>query len=245
MNKGIALIKKTTRESMIIAKKELVSYFSSPVAYIIITLFVLFTGILFFRDFYVRGQADMRPFFDLLPLMFAIFIPALTMKLLAEEKSSGSFELLVTMPFTTADILTGKFIAAVSVVAVMLAPTFLYVVTIALSGSIDLGPVIGGYLGALLMAAAYSAVGIFASSLTRNQIVAFIISFTICFVFTVLDYMVAYLPGKFWSILQYVGTGYHFRSIARGVIDSRDLIYFASAALLFLLAAAKSIDERR
>lgn len=238
-------MKKSTRESLIIARKELTSYFSSPIAYIIITLFVLFTGVLFFRDFYVRGQADMRPFFDLLPLMFAIFIPALTMRLVAEEKSTGSFELLVTMPFTTADILAGKFIAALSAVALMLAPTLLYVITIALSGSLDIGPVIGGYLGALLMAAAYCAVGIFASSLTRNQIVAFIISFTICFLFTVVDYMVAYLSGWFWSFLQYIGTAFHFRSIARGVIDSRDLIYFASATFLFLLAAAKSIDERR
>ena len=227
-------------------KKELRCYFVSPIAYIVITVFLLVTGFLFFMTFFLYNRAELRGFFQILPLTFAIVIPAITMKLLAEEKNTGSFEMLLTLPVSVGDVVAGKILASTVFCAVMLAPTLVaYPLSLFLVGSPDIGPIIGGYLGAVLLGATYSAIGVFASSLTKNQIVAFIIAFAVCMALWVIDVFLPLLPAGVVDLFEYISVNSHFNSIAKGVIDSRDLIYFGSVIALAALGTVKTIEERR
>ena len=148
------------------------------------------------------------------------------MRLLSEEINIGSYETLMTMPVTFTDVILGKFLAAVGFIVVALIPTLAYPISVASIGQLDWGPVIGGYIGAVFLGAAFCAIGLFASSLTRNQIIAFIIGLAICFILTLLDSLLFFLPASLLSILSYLGANFHFQNIARGIIDSRDLLYF-------------------
>ncbi len=232
------------KETFIIMKKELRGYFVSPIAYIVITIFLIFTGFFFFKDFFYFNQAEMRNLFQLLPLMFTFVIPAITMRLLSEEKQSGSIEILMTMPVRTIDVVAGKFLAGTVFVALMLAPTLVYLVTLVIAGDPDPGPIIGGYLGALFLAGAYTAIGLFASSLSKNQIVAFITGWAINFTLWIIDKVVIFLPSKL-GFVRYLGSDFHFQNISKGLIDSRDIIYFLSVMALFMLITVKILDERR
>ncbi len=165
-----------------ILKKELKDYFISPIAYIVISIFLIITGWFFFSTFFLYDQANMRGFFSLLPIIFAFVIPAITMRLFSEELNMGSYEILLTMPVTFSDIIFGKFAAGFIMTGAMLLPTLAYPISIALIGDLDWGPVIGGYLGALLLGGTFSAIGVFASSLTHNQIIAFILGMTFCLI---------------------------------------------------------------
>ena len=217
-----------------IAAKEFKDYFISPIAYIVITLFLIVTGWFFFSTFFVFGRADLRDFFALLPTVFAFFIPAITMRLFSEEKNVGSSETLLTMPVSFTQVAVGKFLAAVAFTAAMLLPTLTYPVIIAFIGELDLGPVIGGYLGAILLSAAYCSVGLFASALTRNQIVSFIIGAGLCFALTIMDRLLFFMPEKIIAVIQYLGAQSHFLNISKGIIDSRDILYFASVVFVFI-----------
>ena len=217
-----------------IAAKEFKDYFISPIAYIVITLFLIVTGWFFFSTFFVFGRADLRDFFALLPTVFAFFIPAITMRLFSEEKNVGSYETLLTMPVSFTQVAVGKFLAAVAFTAAMLLPTLTYPVIIAFIGELDLGPVIGGYLGAILLSAAYCSVGLFASALTRNQIVSFIIGAGLCFALTIMDRLLFFMPEKIIAVIQYLGAQSHFLNISKGIIDSRDILYFASVVFVFI-----------
>ncbi len=233
------------REIRAVAGKELSSYFTTPIAYIVITVFLAFTGWFFFSTFFLYGQAEMRAFFQLLPLMLSFVVPAVTMKLFAEEKHSGSFEILMTLPVSTRDVVAGKMLAGSIFVMIMLAPTILYAVSVAFIGALDPGPVIGGYIGAALLGGAYSAIGVFASSLTKNQIIAFIIGLSICLALTLVDKFLFFLPSGLLNVLEYLGADYHFRNISRGIIDTRDLLYFLSLIAIALIGTTKLIEERR
>ena len=169
--------------------KELKDFFISPIAYIVISVFLLVTGWLFFSTFFVFNQADMRNFFNLLPMTFAFVVPAITMRLFSEELNTGSYETLLTLPVTFREIIIGKFLAGVVFVSAILVPTLAYPIFIAMMGELDWGPVIGGYAGAVMMGAAFTAIGLFASALTRNQIIAFIMGAVICFALTTMDRM--------------------------------------------------------
>ncbi len=232
------------KEAFIVMKKELRAYFVSPIAYIVITIFLIFTGFFFFKDFFYFNQAEMRNLFQLLPLMFTFVVPAITMRLFSEEKHSGSIEILMTMPVRTLDVVVGKFLAGSAFVAVMLAPTLVYLVTLIIAGDPDPGPIIGGYLGALLLGGAYTSIGVFASSLSKNQIIAFITGWAINFSLWIVDKVVIFLPSKL-SFIQYMGSDNHFQNISKGLIDSRDIIYFLSVMALFILITVKILDERR
>jgi len=232
------------KESFIIMKKELRAYFVSPIAYIVITIFLIFTGFFFFKDFFYFNQAEMRNLFQLLPLMFTFVVPAVTMRLFSEEKQSGSIEILMTMPVSTLDIVMGKFLAGTVFVAVMLAPTLIYLATLIAVGSPDYGPIIGGYLGAILLGGAYAAIGVLSSSLSRNQIVAFITGWAANFSLWIIDKIVMFLPSKL-SFIQNLGSDFHFQNIAKGIIDSRDIIYFLSVMAVSILITAKILEERR
>ncbi len=220
-----------------IFKREIKGYFVSPIAYIVISVFLLVTGWFFFTTFFLFSQANLRNFFALLPITFSFVIPAITMRLFSEELNVGSHEVLLTMPVTFLDVVLGKFLAAVAFLAAMLIPTLSYPITVASLGQLDWGPVAGGYVGALLLGAAFSAVGLFASSLTRNQIIAFVVGMAICFGLTLMDKMLFFLPQSLLGFLQYIGADFHFQNIARGVIDSRDILYFLSVSFVGLYSA--------
>ena len=227
-----------------IAIKEFKDYFISPIAYIVIALFLIVTGWFFFSTFFIYGRADLRDFFNLLPMTFSFFIPAITMRLFAEEKNVGSYETLLTMPVSFTHIAIGKFLAATLFAAAMLLPTLSYPLFIATLGELDPGPVIGGYIGAVLLAGAYCSMGIFASSLTRNQIIAFIIGCALCFGMAILDRMLFFVPQALVPVVQYLGANAHFTNISKGIIDSRDLIYFASVVFVFIFLTYMSMKEK-
>ncbi|MFC1862794.1 ABC transporter permease subunit [Thermodesulfobacteriota bacterium] len=228
-----------------ILKKEFGSYFVSPIAYIVISIFVLVTGWFFFSTFFLYNQASLRNFFNLLPIIFSFIVPAVTMRLFSEELNIGSYETLMTLPVTYIDIILGKFLACIFFLGAMLIPTLAYPITISFLGQLDLGPIVGGYVGAILLGASFSAIGLFASSITRNQIVAFIIGMAICFCLTLFDRMAFLLPQSTLGILGYLGAGSHFQNISKGVIDSRDIIYFASVSFIGLYGTFLALQEKK
>jgi len=218
-----------------IFNKEFKSYFVSPIAYIVISVFLIIIGWLFFSTFFLDRQANMTRFFSLLPVAFAFVVPAVTMRLFSEEINIGSYEILLTMPVEFRDIIVGKFLAAVGFIGIMLIPTLFYALSITFLGKLDWGPVIGGYLGAILLGATYSSIGLLTSSITRNQVVAFIIGMAVCLALTLLiDFMLFFLPNFLVGIFQYLSANYHFQNIAKGVIDLRDILYFVSVSFVVL-----------
>ena len=227
-----------------IAIKEFKDYFTSPIAYIVISIFLIVTGWFFFSTFFIYDRTSMRDFFLLLPTIFSFIIPAITMRLLSEEINVGSYEILLTMPVSSTDIAIGKFLGATFFVVAMLIPTMLYPVSISLLGDLDLGPVAGGYIGTILLGSTYCAIGLFASSLTRNQIVAFIIGAAICFALTIMDRLLFFIPGAFASIVEYIGANSHFANISKGIIDTRDIIYFASVIFVSIFGTYLVMKEK-
>ncbi len=231
--------------ALTVFKKELKGFFFSPIAYIVITTFLLLSGWFFFSTFFLYNQAELRTFFTQLPLIFAFIVPAVTMRLFSEELSSGSFELLSTLPVSGTGIVVGKFLAALTFIALMLLPTLAYVFSVALLGDLDLGPVFGGYCGALLLAGAYTGIGLLASSITQNQIVAFILGMALCFGLTIFDRMLFFVPESLLGVFAYLGSTAHFQNIARGIIDTRDLIYFLSLIFLALYGTVFVLQEKK
>ena len=227
-----------------IFKREFKSYFVSPIAYFVISIFLLVTGWFFFSSFFLYDQATLRGFFSLLPFTFALVIPAVTMRLIAEEFNVGSYETLLTLPVSTLDVVLGKFFAATAFVAVMMIPALFYPITISFMGDLDWGPVIGGNFGALLLGAAFSAIGLFASSLTRHQIIAFIVGLAVCFTLTLIDKMDFFLPLPSLAFFEYISADAHFQNIAKGVIDSRDILYFVSVCFICLYGTSLVLSEK-
>jgi len=232
------------RQVVHIFRKEFSAYFVSPIAYIVMAIFLLVTGWFFFATFFLANQANLRTFYILLPIVFAFIIPAITMRLISEEINVGSDEILLTMPVTFRDVILGKFFASVALIIAMLIPTVAYPLTVSLMGQLDWGPVIGGYVGAVFLGAAFSAIGLFASALTRNQIIAFIIGLAICFTLTLIDKMLYFLPRSLLGVFAYLGADFHFQNIAKGIIDSRDILYFVSTCFVGLYGAYLALLQR-
>jgi ABC-2 type transport system permease protein len=232
------------RQVVHIFRKEFSAYFVSPIAYIVISIFLLVTGWFFFTTFFLFNQANLRTFYTLLPVVFAFVIPAITMRLISEELNIGSDEILLTMPVTYSDVILGKFLASVALIVAMLIPTLTYPLTVSFMGQLDWGPVVGGYVGAVFMGAAFSAVGLFASALTRNQIIAFIIGLAICFTLTLIDKMLFFLPQSLLGVFSYLGADFHFQNIAKGIIDSRDILYFISVCFVGLFGAHLALNQK-
>ncbi len=228
-----------------IFQKEFKTYFVSPIAYIVIAIFLVVTGWFFFSPFFLRDQASLRDFFGLLPFVFAFVVPAITMRLFSEEFNTGSYELLLTLPVNFRQVLAGKLLAATAFIAVMLLPTVFYGFSADYAGDLDWGPVLGGYLGALLLGLTFAAIGLWASALTRNQIIAFIIAAAVCFGLTILDGILFFLPESLLAFFQYLAAGAHFENIAKGVIDSRDILYFLSLTFISLYAANLVLWEKQ
>jgi ABC-2 type transport system permease protein len=225
-------------------RKELLGYFTTPVAYIVITVFLVIAGWFFFSTFFLYGQAELRAFFQLLPIILSFVVPAVTMRLFAEEKHSGSFEILMTLPVTATDVVIGKILSGTVFTAIMLVPTLFYAISVAMVGSLDIGPVAGGYIGAILLGGAFAGIGVFSSALTKNQIVAFIIGLAVCLALSLVDKFLFFLPAPVLGFLEYLGADYHFRNISRGIIDSRDILYFLSIMALSLIGTVKILEDR-
>jgi ABC-2 type transport system permease protein len=228
-----------------IYRREIRSYFNSPVAYVVIVVFLAIVGWFFSANVFLMNVASLRIVFDIVPLVFLFFVPAITMRLLAEEKKSGTLELLTTKPVRDGEIILGKFLAAWILLAAALLPTLIYVITLLVLGAPDPGPIVAGYLGLLLMGAVTIGIGLFASSITENQIVAFIIGFLIILIFFLMDKVLMYVPEGLASTIEFLGIDYHFGNIARGVIDSRDVIYFLSLLTFSLYCATVSLERRK
>ncbi len=239
-----------------IFRKEINSFFSSLIGYIVIGVFLVLMGLVMwvFPDYSVLdgGYANLNTLFSISPLIFLFLIPAVTMRTLAEEQQSGTIELLVTRPISDWQIVGGKFLACLVLVAFALLPTLLYFVTVyrlgAPVGNLDSGGILGSYIGLLFLAAAFVAIGVFASSLTNNQIVAFVLATFLCFFFLLAFDFLSRLPvffGKTDDVVQGIGIQYHYDSMSRGVLDSRDLIYFVSLIALFLAATVLSLGKRK
>ena len=232
----------------IIAKRELSAYFDSLVAYILLIAFLAFTGIFTWlsgADIFFRKQADLLVFFSIAFWTLFFFIPALTMRQLAEEKKTGTIELLLTKDVTDLQVILGKFLACLLMVAIALAFTLPYYFTVSKLGPIDHGATISGYLGLLLMSAAYISIGLFASSLTSNQIVAFLLALLIgiCFHF-LFGFFARGANGAVGNVLDYLSLQNHYDNISRGVIDTRDLVYFGGLIVLGITLSAKIIAKR-
>ena len=245
MSFTIAALASRTTNVRTIWQKELRSYFNSAMAYVVIVVFLSIVGWFYTSSLFLVNIASMRIVFEIIPTVFMFVIPAITMRLLSEEHKSGTLELLTTKPLHDIEIVLGKFLGAWTLVAVALVPTLVYFATLAFLGDVDTGPVIGGYLGLMLMAGVYIAFGLLASSLTDNQVVAFILGFLFIFALFMLDKVLVYVPEWMASEVEYLGVDYHFSGIARGVIDTRNIVYFVSAQTVALLLATLSLERRK
>jgi len=228
-----------------IFRREMRSYFNSPVAYIVITLFLLVSGYFFSSTLFINNSADLRSLFGIAGFILMLFTPAVTMRLLAEERRAGTIEILVTLPVNDEEIVVGKFLAGFALTAISIVLTFIAYLTIASLGNADFGAAFGGYLGLILMSGVYVAIGLFTSSLSPNQIIAFIVGFVIIFAFFMLDKILPFLPDALTSFFEYLSIDYHYGNISRGVIDSRDLIYYFSMIFFFLYLAVKMTHLRK
>jgi ABC-2 type transporter. len=227
-------------------KKELMSYFNSPIAYIFIAVFLIAGNWLFFQNFFIYQQASMREYFALLPWILLFLAPAVTMRLWSEEKKSGTIEFLLTLPITTWQAVLAKFFGALVFMIICLALTFSIPVTISYMGHMDFGPLIGSYLGSIFLAGAYLSLGLFMSSLTRNQIIAFVLGLVVCFAAFIIGsgFVLIAAPATIAPLLSFLALGTHFDSIARGVIDSKDVVYYLSFIFLFLWLNTQVIGKR-
>lgn len=238
-----------------ILKKEINSFFASPIGYLVIAVFLLLNGLflwLFKGEFNIldNGFADLSSFFLLAPWIFIFLIPAVTMRSFSDEKKQGTLELLLTKPIGHYQIVLGKYFGTLILVIIAILPTLLYVYAISKlgnpEGNLDMGSIIGSYIGLLFLAAAYAAIGLFASSLSDNQIVAFIVAVFICFFFYFgFEGLSNYKLFGDTFYIEKLGMSSHFESMGRGVIDTRDLIYFLSVTAIFIVLTKLNINKQK
>jgi ABC-2 type transport system permease protein len=225
--------------------KELRSFFNSPIAYIVIVVYLIILGWFFVSNLFINNISTLRTVFEMTPFLLLFFAPAMTMRLISEEKKAGTLELLFTKPIKEYEIVMGKFLAAWALYFFTLLPTLCYYITVTMLGTLDTGAVIGGYLGLLAVGAVFLSISIFGSALTENQVIAFIVSLFIVFALFMLDKVLFYLPTFLGMILEYISIDYHFSNIARGVIDTRDVIYYLSMIGFSLFMATNALQKRR
>jgi len=233
-------------------KRELKSYFTTPIAYVFLVVFLFFSGYLTFKNgFFEIRQADMTAFFVNMPLLFAFLVPATAMRLWAEERKTGSIELLFTLPITVMQAVLGKFFAAWVFLLIALALTFPMVITVFYLGRPDLGLIITGYLGSVLMAGGFLAVGCFFSALSKNQVISFVLSVVACAVLvfagvpTTMNYLSTFLPAGLVTAVGNMSFETHFESIQKGVLEFRDVSYFLFLIVGWVAACAVVLEERK
>jgi len=233
-------------------KRELKSYFTTPIAYVFLVVFLFFAGYLTFKNgFFEIRQADMTAFFFNMPLLFAFMVPATTMRLWAEERKSGSIELLFTLPITVTQAVLGKFFAAWVFLIIALALTFPMVITVFFLGNPDAGLIITGYLGTILMAGGFLALGCFFSALSKNQVISFVLSVVACAVLvfagvpTTMNYLSTFLPAGLVSAVETMSLESHFESIQKGVLEFKDVSYFIILIIGWVTACTVVLEERK
>ncbi len=234
-------------------KRELKSYFATPLAYVFLVIFLAAAGYLTFskQGFFEARQADMQPFFANLPWLFLFLVPATAMRLWAEERKVGSVELLFTLPITISQAVIGKFLAAWAFLGIALALTFPMIITVAYLGDPDKGLIVTGYLGSFLMAGAFLAIGCFFSALSKNQVIAFVLAVVACAILvfagmpTTLNYASTVLPGGSVSLLKALSIQEHFESLQRGVVQFKDLAFFVILIVGWVAACTVVLDERK
>ena len=237
-----------------ICKKELQQFFSNLTGYIAIVLFLLVNGLFLFvlkdSNIFDFGYASLDKFFELAPWVLLFLVPAITMRTLSDEFKTGTFELLQTRPLTKWQIVLGKYFSILIVLLFVIIPTFIYIVTIktlSAQGGVDAGGIIGSYIGLFLLAAVFAAIGLCCSGFTNNAVVAFLISAFVCLIlyfgFNALSRLPFFANGPDYYI-EMLGIDFHYRSISRGVLDSRDLVYFISTIFLFLLIPVKNLHKK-
>jgi ABC-2 type transport system permease protein len=232
-----------------ITGRESKAYFNSPVAYIFIVAFLLSAGILFFfvEGFFAAGRASMRPYFGLMPIIMAVLVPALTMRLWAEEKRQGTSELLLTMPFSDLELVLGKYLASMAVVGLALVLSVPVALMVSLFGNFDPGPIFTEYLGVLLLASSSTALGQMVSSASRNQMSAFMATAFILVAINLSSMATTWLqlPAPVAGLVNWISLSYHFVSFSRGILDTRDLVYFLLFTSLFLYLTARNLAAGR
>jgi len=226
-------------------RKEIRSIFDTPTAYVVTIVLLLISGYLFASPLFLENRAILTGFTDTAPLLFLFFIPAITMRLYAEEDKSGTLELLATLPVRDGVVLAAKYFGAMSLVAFMLAGSMVYPATLFLLGRPDWGAIAGAYVGLFLTGSVLTAIGLWASSMTRNQIISFIIAFLLSFGLYLLGKIHLFVPPEIASITDFIGLDTHLASIARGVFDSRDLLYYMSMTGFFLYLTFLNVHARR
>ncbi len=241
------------KNTISIFKRELSGYFATPVAYVFIAVFLFLAGLFTFNlgSFYERGQADLRPFFQFLPWLFLFLIPAISMRLWAEERKQGTIELLFTLPITMWQAVLGKFFAAWAFAVLALALTFPMWLTVNYLGTPDNGVIAASYIGGALLGGGFLAVGSFVSSITKNQVIAFVVSVVVCFLFMltalppVMSMLSGWMPAAMLDAVAGISFWAHFEAITKGVIDIRDGVFFASLIVFFLFANALVLDIKK
>jgi len=233
------------KKTLPIFRREISAYFNSPIAYIVISVFLLLTGWYFTSGLFISNDSSLRNVFSIIPFIFIFFIPAITMRLLSEERKSGTIELLVTMPISDFDIVLGKYFAGFGLLVTALLFTFPYALTIMILGKPDVGMLISGYLGLILMGASYISIGVFASTISKSQVVSFIIAFLIIFALWMTDKFLVIIPNYLVPLFQFLSIDYHYQNIGRGVIDTRDLLYYISLIILMLSLSKLSLESRK
>ncbi len=233
-------------------KRELKSYFTTPIAYVFLMVFLFFSGYLTFKQgFYEIRQADLSMFFANMPLLFVFLVPAAAMRLWAEERRSGSVELLLTLPITVTQAVLGKFFAAWFFLGIALGLTFPVVITVCYLGDPDAGLIVTGYISSFLMAGAFLAVGCFFSAVSKNQVISFVLSVVACAILvfagmpTTMDYLSTFLPGGLVSAIETMSLQTHFESIQRGVVQFRDASYFVLLIIGWIAASGVVLEERK
>ena len=230
----------------IILRREIQSFFNSPMAYIFLVIFAIVSGYFFTNTFFLFGQSDLRVLFDMIPLVYLFFIPAVSMGLIARENNIGTMETISTMPLNTYEFVIGKFLAGLSLIMLGLFATSIHFITlVAVGTNVDYGAIFSGYLGLALMGATFTSIGIYASSVTENQVVAFIIGVFLVLVFYMLDKTLVFAPQSIVGIIQFLAVDYHLSNISRGVIDSRNIIYFLSMIGFFIYLTIQTLEVRR
>jgi ABC-2 type transport system permease protein len=239
--------------TLVIFRRELASYFATPLAYVFIVIFLVLAGTLayFLGNFFDRGQADLQPFFTFHPWLYLVLIPALAMRLWAEERKSGTIELFLTLPISMGAAVLGKFLASWAFAGIALILTVPFWITVNILGQPDNGIILASYIGSFLMAGAFLAIGAALSALTKNQVIAFVITAAVCFVFTVsgsqivLGFLTGWAPEAVLQAVANFSFLTHFNAIVRGVIDLRDAVFFLSVIALFLFANALFVELKK
>lgn len=237
-----------------IFRKEVSAFFNSLIAYIVIGVFLLLNGLLFWlypeTNILDYDYAEMDSFFQLCPYILLFFVPAITMRMFSEELRSGTIEFLMTRPVSLWAIIGGKYLSCIFIILLALAPTLIYYISLYQlgnpQGNIDSASVAGSYFGLLLLASVYAAAGLFMSSVTRNQVVAFLLAAVVCYIlFAGFEQLSGLFSGVTQYFLSYIGLSFHYSSLGKGIIDSRDVVYFVSVSLIFLVLTLLSLNNIR